>query len=96
MGRQDKLITRIESICNAAELAGIFLVLTVALVLQMFFHEVPCTLCLLQRVGFIGIALGFLMNLRFGFYPSHYALVILSALFTSFVALRQIALHVVP
>lgn len=83
-------------ICNALELAGILFILLLALMYEFVFNEPPCPLCLLQRVGFFGIALGFLMNLRYGLRPSHYAMVILSALFTSFVALRQIALHVVP
>ncbi len=79
-----------------AELAGIFLMLILAFSFQLLLHELPCPLCLLQRVGFLCVALGFLMNLRFGPRPSHYAIALLSALFTSFVALRQIALHVVP
>jgi heme A synthase len=34
--------------------------------------------------------------LRYGIKPSHYVLTLLGALFTSFIALRQVALHVVP
>jgi disulfide bond formation protein DsbB len=86
----------IERLFNSLEVVGIILVLLLAFSFQIIFHELPCPLCLLQRVGFIGIAFGFLLNLRFGLRPSHYAIVILSALFTSFVALRQIALHVAP
>ncbi|MDF2867477.1 MAG: dsbB 1 [Gammaproteobacteria bacterium] len=91
-----KLIVTYERIFNTLELTGIILMLMMAFGFQLVLHELPCPLCLLQRVGFIGIAFGFLMNLRFGLRPSHYAIVLLSALFTSFVALRQIALHVVP
>lgn len=83
-------------ILNALETLGIQFILVVALGFQIFLHDLPCPLCLLQRVGFFGIAIGLLMNLRFGLHPSHYAIALLSALFTSFVALRQIALHVVP
>lgn len=95
MKKKSRLIL-IESIANAFELLGVMLVLVMALVFQFGFHELPCPLCLLQRLGFLGIAFGFLLNLRFGFRPSHYAIVILSGLFTSFVALRQISLHVLP
>lgn len=93
-----KKVSLIEMILgfNALELLGIFLTLLMAFALQFYLHELPCPLCLLQRIGFLSIAVGFLMNLRFGLRPSHYALVLLSALFTSFVALRQIALHVIP
>jgi disulfide bond formation protein DsbB len=90
------LISGLERLCNVAELSGIVVMLFMAFALQLMFHELPCPLCLLQRVGFFGIALGFLLNLRYGLRPSHYSIIILSALFTSFVALRQIALHVVP
>jgi len=81
---------------NILEVLGIFLTLLMAFVFQFVLNELPCPLCLLQRIGFFSMAFGFLLNLRFGLRPSHYALVILAALFTSFVALRQIALHVVP
>lgn len=83
-------------ILNILETLGIQLILIFALFFQIFLNDLPCPLCLLQRIGFFGIALGLLMNLRFGLHPSHYAVALLSALFTSLVALRQIALHVVP
>lgn len=81
---------------STLELVGIFLALFMAFAFQILLHELPCPLCLLQRLGFLGIAFGLLLNLRFGLRPSHYSIVIISALFTSFVALRQIALHIVP
>lgn len=82
-----------ERTWNALELSGIIFILTLAVLIQLILKEFPCPLCLLQRVGFFCIALGFLMNLRFGIRPSHYGIVILSALFTSFVALQQIAMN---
>lgn len=81
---------------NVVELLGILGVLALAIAFQFILHELPCPLCLLQRVGFIGIAVGLLLNLRFHCRPAHYSLTLLSALFTAFVALRQIALHIVP
>lgn len=90
------LISRLERLCNFIELSGVIVMLLMAIVFQLIFRELPCPLCLLQRLGFFGVALGFLLNLRYGLRPSHYSIVFLSALFTSFVALRQIALHVVP
>ena len=88
-----KLIT---IFCNLFELAGVIIVLSMAFAFQIILHELPCPLCLLQRVGFFLIAIGFLMNLHFGFRLHHYAMTILGALFTAFVALRQISLHVIP
>lgn len=75
---------------------GIVLLLFTTSVLQFFLNEIPCPLCLLQRVGFLITSLGYLFNLRFGLRPSHYVISLLGALFTSFVALRQISLHVIP
>lgn len=63
---------------------------------QFFKHEEPCPLCLLQRLGMIGVAAGLLLNLWFGVRMSHYAISLLSVLMGGFVALRQIALHVCP
>jgi len=92
----NKSIANFERICNALELLGVVAMLIMAFGFQFVLIELPCPLCLLQRIGFIGIAFGFLLNLRFGLRPSHYAITLISALFTSFVALRQIALHIVP
>lgn len=86
----------LERICNILEMLGIIIVLLSASIFQFVLHELPCPLCLLQRIGFFGIAFGFMMNLRYGLRPSHYSIVLLSAVYTGLVALRQIALHVVP
>ncbi len=82
-----------EHTWNALELSGIIFILTLAILVQIILKEFPCPLCLLQRIGFGCVALGFLMNLRFGLRPGHYSIVILSALFTSFVSLQQIAMN---
>jgi disulfide bond formation protein DsbB len=63
---------------------------------QFAMHEKPCPLCLLQRLGMIGIATALLMNLRFGIRVHHYGLAILSALLGRMVSLRQIGLHICP
>lgn len=86
----------VERLGNALELSALCLMLILAFTFQFILHELPCPLCLLQRLGFLGVAFGVLLNLRFGPRPSHYGFILLSALLTAFVALRQIALHVVP
>lgn len=63
---------------------------------QYLKNEDPCPLCLLQRLGMIGVAAALLMNLRFGIKVQHYGLAILSATLGRLVALRQIGLHVCP
>lgn len=81
---------------NAFQVLIISAVLFGALSIQFFEQEEPCPLCLLQRIGMLGVASGALMNCRFGPHKSHYGLSLLSAFFGGFVALRQIALHICP
>lgn len=94
--KKNTLIVSLVKMANFLELAGLFLVLSTAFLLQFVLHELPCPLCLMQRFGFLAIAFGFLLNLRFGFKPSHYSVILISSIFTAFVALRQICLHVIP
>lgn len=71
-------------------------VVTSAYAYQVRAAEEPCPLCLLQRLGMIGVAMGALLNLRFGVRPLHYGLSLLSALFGASVSIRQILLHICP
>ncbi|MDF1796062.1 MAG: disulfide bond formation protein B [Coxiellaceae bacterium] len=81
---------------NMIELLLILLVLLLAVGFQFIFRELPCPLCLMQRLGLLGVAFALVLNLRYGPKPIHYGLSLLSALFSAFVALRQIALHIIP
>lgn len=63
---------------------------------QIFLHEIPCPLCLLQRIGMMGVAASLALNIKFGIRPFHYGLALLCSLFGGTVALRQISLHVCP
>lgn len=63
---------------------------------EFFWHEVPCPLCMLQRLCMIGAAIGCLLNVRFGIHMCHYGFTLLSSLAGGTVALRQISLHVCP
>ncbi|MCF3934734.1 disulfide bond formation protein B [Acuticoccus sp. M5D2P5] len=58
--------------------------------------DLPCPLCLLQRVGFCIVGAGLALNVIFGPSARHYGLMILGAVVGGAVALRQVALHVVP
>lgn len=87
-------INQIIKFISIMEVFGICFIIGMAFALQLLWNDLPCPLCLLQRLGLLGIALGFLLNIRYHVRPSHYAISLLSALFTAFVALRQIALHI--
>ena len=81
---------------TAAGLAGLIAVLVVAYADQFAGRDLPCPLCLLQRVALVGVAYGLLLNLRYGPQPQGYAIMLLAALFGMGVAGRQVLLHIVP
>ncbi len=81
---------------NALGLSGIALVLIAAFAGQLLLGELPCPLCLLQRVLFATLAIGPILNIRFGPHPSHYALSLLAAVVGATVSARQILLHIMP
>ena len=81
---------------NVLALYAIAGVLLAAFVMQFWLSELPCPLCLLQRVFFCAIAAGPILNLRYGPRASHYALSILAALIGASVSARQILLHILP
>lgn len=83
-------------VLNMLALAGICVSLIAAFFFQLVLGEIPCPLCMLQRVGLMLVGLGFAMNVRFGPSAIHYAIVILSAMTGAGVSLRQVLLHIAP
>ena len=81
---------------NALGLYAIALVLAAAFAAQLLLDELPCPLCLLQRIQFTLLAVGPILNVRFGPRPSHYAASLLVAAAGAAVAMRQILLHIMP
>lgn len=94
MGMQDKI--DFVRILNSLGLLFICVILAAAYYFQFVDNELPCPLCLLQRLGLILAGCGFFFNLRMGCSFSNYSLVIFSAIFTSCVAVRQVLLHIMP
>ena len=85
----NQLINRL----NILGLLGITAVLAMGSVIQLVFHELPCPLCLLQRVGFMLVMFGFMLNILWGAQKPHYGIILLGALFGATAALRQVSLH---
>lgn len=81
---------------NSLALLGISGILLFSFAWQLVLHELPCPLCLLQRVGFVMAGIGFLLNICFGSRPAHYGIVVLSALAGMVAAARQVLLHIAP
>ena len=81
---------------NALGLYGIALVLAIAFAAQLLLNELPCPLCLLQRIQFALLAIGPILNVRYGPRPSHYSLALLTAAAGAAFAMRQVLLHILP
>lgn len=81
---------------NALSLYALAGVLAAAFAAQLWLHELPCPLCLLQRVQFAMLAIGPILNIRLGPRPSHYAVSLLAAALGAVVSIRQILLHILP
>src|SRR5690606_34575472 len=81
---------------NALALLGISALLAFAFADQIIFSDLPCPLCILQRLGFALAGFGFALNLIWGTRSSHYALIIFASVIGATVAGRQVLLHIVP
>ena len=81
---------------NALSLYAVALVLAAAFAAQFILHELPCPLCLLQRILFAALAVGPILNIRFGPRPSHYAMSLLAAVAGAVASTRQVLLHIMP
>ena len=76
-----------------AVVAGI---LTAAMTLQYADGELPCPLCLLQRVGLFGVCLGIMLNFRHGFSYRNTGVSMLFSIFLLIVSVRQTLLDIYP
>ena len=81
---------------NALVLYAVSAVLIMAFYWQLAYDELPCPLCLLQRVALAGLAVGPILTIRHGPRPANYGLVIIAALMGAAIAARQILLHIMP
>lgn len=81
---------------NGLGLWGLAAILLVAHGVQLATGELPCPLCMLQRVAVVATGFGLLLNVHRGPSPAHYGLVVLAALFGLAAAGRQVLLHIVP
>lgn len=81
---------------NIAALYAVVAVLAAAFAVQFLLDNLPCPLCLLQRIAFTMIAAGLIYNLGFGPRARGYGIVLLGAAFGGVVSVRQILLHIAP
>jgi disulfide bond formation protein DsbB len=71
-------------------------ILTVAMVLQYYGGEIPCPLCLLQRVAMFGVCFGIILHFRHGYSVQNTGVSMLFALFLLIVSVRQTLLDIYP
>jgi disulfide bond formation protein DsbB len=67
-----------------------------ALFMQFALGEIPCPLCLLQRVAMFGVSFGLIRDLHGGVSPRNAGLSMLFALFLLIVSVRQVLLDIYP
>ena len=63
---------------------------------QFGLNEDPCPLCLLQRMGMIGILFGLSLNIFYGFKAPHFGVVIIASIVGLVFSTRQVLLHICP
>lgn len=77
-------------------MAVIAAVLTAAMVMQYAYGELPCPLCLLQRVAMLGVCFGLMQNFRNGFSDRNLGYSLLFSVFLLVVSIRQTLLDIYP
>jgi disulfide bond formation protein DsbB len=86
----------VAKLLNALALMAVDTVLALAFVDQLWFSDLPCPLCILQRAGLTAAGFGLALNVIFGPKPSHYGMTILGAAVGGAISIRQILDHIVP
>jgi disulfide bond formation protein DsbB len=71
-------------------------ILTTAMVFQYHGGEIPCPLCLLQRVAMFGVCFGVILHFRHGYSARHDGVSMLSALLLLIISARQTLLDIYP
>lgn len=86
----------LERVLNGLGMLAMIGILLGAYGYQFAYHELPCTLCLLQRLAMVAVAYGAAMNLMLGPAPRHYGVCLVSAVCGLAVSVRQSLLHINP
>jgi disulfide bond formation protein DsbB len=86
----------LSRLLNALGLIAVDTVLALAFVDQLWFRDLPCPVCILQRAAFTAAGFGLALNLVFGPRPSQYGMTLLGAAVGAAISLRQMLVYVVP
>ena len=91
-----RLLSLVNDLFLLAMMLMMVEILTFAMVLQYKGGEIPCPLCLLQRVAMFGVCFGIILHFRGGTSARHDGLSMLFALFLLIVSARQTLLDIYP
>ena len=79
-----------------AMLSVLAAILTAAMIFQYGYGELPCPLCLLQRVAMFGVCFSLMLQFRYGFSYQNTGIGILFSIFLIIVSVRQTLLDIYP
>ena len=71
-------------------------ILTTAMIFQYYGGEIPCPLCLLQRVAMFGVCFGIILHFRRGYSGRNAGFSMLFALLLLIISVRQTLLDIYP
>ena len=71
-------------------------ILTAAMTMQYGYGELPCPLCLLQRVALFGVCFGIIQSFRHGFSYQNTGISLIFTIFLLIVSVRQTLLDIYP
>lgn len=91
-----RLLALLNYIYLLAMMAVIAGILTAAMTLQYARGELPCPLCLLQRVALFGVCFGIMQNFRSGFSHQNTGFSLLFTILLLIVSVRQSLLDIYP
>jgi disulfide bond formation protein DsbB len=93
---RDALRFLMNEVFTLAMMAAIAAILTAAMVMQYCYGELPCPLCLLQRVALLGVCFGLVQSFRSGSSDRNLGYSLLFCVFLLVVSVRQTLLDIYP
>ena len=88
-------LVRVVDLVLLTVLVGLAAILTVAMGFQYIGGEIPCPLCLLQRVAMFGICFSIVRPVRGGYDARNVGVALIWSLFLLLVSVRQVLINIV-
>jgi disulfide bond formation protein DsbB len=92
----NRLSATLNELLLFAMMLAMAAILTVAIILQYYGGEIPCPLCLLQRVAMFGVCFGIILHFRHGYSARNAGFSMLFALLLLIISARQTLLDIYP